>query len=284
LKPEVYQDYEDGVEQVINREVDKYRNGGLSFKHTVKFDIDGGDLTNLTVFSASDNSIRASIDSGIRSISLEAPFMGPYALMSEEVLDLNLKWSSEYILLQQREKKSFLIGDYFEDKRVFLDYVERHHKEVGVYKFEVKSKELNGKTYKDVYAVGFTNRGPTYSLYSLALPGLGSAMVSYGKKGWGRMASFMVCSVLSFATYTYSQDQYRLYQSATRQSLINEYYDNANSANQTAIMLGGVAASIYIYDVFWALNRGVKNKRISDGINSSLRGKPEKLKYAKLRL
>jgi hypothetical protein len=49
-------------------------------------------------------------------------------------------------------------------------------------------------------------------------------------------------------------------------------------------MLGGVAASIYIYDVFWALNRGVKNKRVADRINSSLQGKPEKLKYAKLRL
>ena len=101
--------------------------------------------------------------------------------------------------------------------------------------------------------------GPGSVFYSILMPGLGTLKTTYGEKGRGRTAFYLVSTGIAFASKLFSDQQYSLYLGATEQNEIDDYYNIANAANKSFIIFSGLSATIYVYDVFWVLSKGFKN-------------------------
>lgn len=284
LKPYLFTNYKVELESILNEEINKTNAGNFNLAHTISFDLHGNNNSNTDILNYSNESIKNNLLTKINNLVLSPPTIGNYSLQAKEKTEASVTWKTKSVFLNQKRTSSYLIGDNYPDKRVFLEYASRHQNLPGKYKFEVKTKESQGRTYNDVYAVDYSTRGPECAIYSAVLPGLGSTVVSYGKKGWGRMITFLLCSGLSYTNYLYSQDQYKQYLSATNPEKIKEFYDNANTANQSAILLGGVALSIYVYDIIWTVAKGSKNKRAGHTIHRKLKVQKERLQYEPVKI
>jgi hypothetical protein len=146
----------------------------------------------------------------------------------------------------------------------------------------VKNNELNDKTFTNINLVKFKTVGPEAALYSILMPGMGSLKASYGKKGWGRFATFIVSTGLAIGSKLYSDAQYKNYLNATSQSEIDDYYTKANISNKIALVSGGLSSAIHLYDIIWALSKGGKNKKESKILREQLKNKPIQIQNQKI--
>ena len=159
-------------------------------------------------------------------------------------------------------------------KNVFENYISDKPYKYGKFTFEVKKKSINNNTFNDINLVKYSNSGPACVLYSMIMPGMGTLKVSHGKKGWGRFASFLISSGIAFGSKLYSDEQYTNFLSATDQTLIDKYYNNANISNKIFLISGGLSVSIYLHDIIWVFSKGIKNQKKSKYIKEQLRKGP----------
>ena len=121
------------------------------------------------------------------------------------------------------------------------------------------------KTY-DKNNVSTNNlKGPEYAILSLLLPGSGDPFVS-NKSGVEKRAvligaAYVFSGLLTYTYYSFSKESYKLYQSATQQTKIDEYYESANSAHQSSKIMLGVTVGILITDVVYVFTKGLINQQ-----------------------
>ena len=72
---------------------------------------------------------------------------------------------------------------------------------------------------------------------------------------------FLVSSGVEIGSKMYSDIQYKNYLQTSDQLLINKYYNIANNSHKTSLILSGLSATIYLYDVIWVFSKGIKNKK-----------------------
>jgi hypothetical protein len=104
----------------------------------------------------------------------------------------------------------------------------------------------------------------------MLLPGLGTKRVTYSNKGTGRMILFILGAGVSAASKYYSNIYYNKYLISTNQVDIQYNYRMANNLQKSFLISGGFAASIYIYDFFHVIGRGIKNKKEQHFTNRNL--------------
>ncbi|MEY4605147.1 MAG: hypothetical protein RIT43_2439, partial [Bacteroidota bacterium] len=155
------------------------------------------------------------------------------------------------------------------------DFISGNNNPYGRYSISYKSKSLNGQVFTDVSLSKYrTSGGPGSAVYSLILPGTGTLKVTQGQKGWGRMTIFLISTGLSLLTKVNSDRHYDKYLAATDQDEINKLYDKANLNHQISLVSGGIAASIYLYDVFWVFSKGLQNAKKGRPLKNQLERGP----------
>lgn len=106
--------------------------------------------------------------------------------------------------------------------------------------------------------------GPEAALLSLALPGLGYALVGDSEKARKKgIMIFGIYALSAYGAYSFnesSKQNYSLYQSSVLQSEMDEYYNQANSDLRLAKSFVGIAGTVLMIEVVYVLYKGIKNR------------------------
>ena len=254
-------------------QINKYNEGFLNLNYLISFDTLGNNLsavknisTSLTGYTTNLSNIASS---GILKPSREAG----YFLASQENLTFDVKWSTTKNLFKSNSKGISENKDQIQLYSV-KNFINKQPFKYGKYIFEIKNKEVNGNSYSNIDLLKYRTVGPEAALFSVLMPGMGSLKVSYGKKGWGRFTCFLLSSGLAIGSKLYSDAQYKSYLGATNRADIDKYYNNANISYQIALISGGISASIYLYDIIWAISKGAKNLKESKPLRKQLQQGP----------
>lgn len=148
-------------------------------------------------------------------------------------------------------RNSMTVIERFIDNQVFR---------YGKFTFEIYENE---NIIFDIKLLKYKVLGPEAIFYSVITPGIGTIKVTYGEKGWGRFTCFMLSSGLAIGSGVYSKMQYENYLSANRISEINRFYRLSNLSHKIALITCSISASIYLYDLIWVFNNGLKNLNMS---------------------
>jgi TolB-like protein len=134
------------------------------------------------------------------------------------------------------------------------------------YDFSDVSERSNTVTTAKIY-------GPSYAIFSLAVPGLGGYFVDHNKA----RSVLTTVSALGLIGYGLNQksksDQYFSdYKKTVDQDQIKSLYKKANNAHHTYIVTTRIGAAIWIADIVWVVYKGIQNKKQSDNVTSSENG------------
>ena len=284
---EDYKKAKSEIYNLITNKINASDNGYVNLDYKIGFDTLGNNRSSLTAIKTSEKEMESTLNKFSHYATLTPSKYDKYYVASEETICVNSKWSTATYKTVSKRKNQINISDLDENQnnqlRQFINTQLCHY---GKFKIQVKSKEINeGKyaefettgqqKYTDMNIVGYrTKAGPMSFIYSLMLPGSGSLKVSYGKKGAGRMVWFLLNAGVAYASKTYSNNQYNLYKSATNQTDIDNYYQKANISHQVSLVTGGIAASIYVYDIIWTFSKGCKNLKQSRALRKSSTSNP----------
>ena len=122
--------------------------------------------------------------------------------------------------------------------------------------------------------INYSPCGPSYSLYSLILPGLGKYKVTYGQKGILTIGIFGATLATTLISGFYSNYMYNQYLNATSQSEIQKDYKLANNSHKIFLVSGCLTLSVYFTDVVSSIQIGRKNKSRSEKIKAQLISEP----------
>ena len=213
----------------------------------------------------------------ISSYNIEPYEKYGYCVRSGASLSFNLTYSN--YSYQTKYVEGDFTGQFQPDQRI-IDFLDSKYPKVnGKLSYSIRNIDFNGEKSKEIYLTKFKTRGPLNALWSFIVPGSGSLMVTYGKKGWGSFGGFIFSSGLGLASKYYSNLEYQKYQSATSQTDIDKYYGNANMLHKIALISGGVSATIYVYDIIRSFSKGCKNRMVSKPIRKMLNQESFVIKY-----
>jgi hypothetical protein len=164
-----------------------------------------------------------------------------YCAKALGTLSFNLSFSNT------KFKTTYLQGDYrgntMPDQEV-SNFLESKFGNVrGKLSYVVSDVQFNAEQTREIYITNFHTRGPQNALYSLLMPGLGSMIVTYGKKGYVPMLLWMG-------------------------GLASVYYGTGNVATVGALAV----TTSYFWDFIATLVRGSKNLNVSKSLRMQLRG------------
>lgn len=140
-----------------------------------------------------------------------------------------------------------------------------HYSDVpmGDYHFLFREKLNSDEREWKADLVSYKTRASGASaLKSMVLPGWGTRAVTYGERGTGATVSFLILGGMATGFKLFSNYRYNRFLSTNDVNSSNLYYNEANLANQLFLVSGGVAATIYVFDVLrtFTIGRGVKNR------------------------
>jgi hypothetical protein len=195
-----------------------------------------------------------------------------YCGKSYGILSFDLSWTTTNHTLKYGNNKVSISSDR---NKIVESYLKSKYPLIeGRFEFSKTKINFNNNLSENIQLTDFHTRGPANALLSFVMPGSGSLIVSYGKKGWGRFAWFIISSGIGVGSKYYSDNQYKNYLGANNQTDINKFYNQANLFNKIAIVSGGISATIYVYDIIWAFSKGCKNIHVSKSFRKLLNTGP----------
>jgi hypothetical protein len=276
INPKVFNDFVNINYNAMNLLIKNYNDKGtLNYSTAIQFDHQGNNQSELTIHSISDNKFKPFLSS-IKPSEIQPSRISNQFVRTTENLDFNLSWKTTetkaFVRSHNIEIEKIKELDY-NQKSTIESYISNHSYKSGIYTFKVTRKQLNENNYYDLAFSSFTNNnGPMNFLYSLLLPGLGTSKVTEGHKGKGKMIFFLITAAISAGSRIYSLNQYDQYLDDPANGA--QYYTNADIANKVFLVSGGVAATIYIYDIFYVFGRGLKNHRENRSLKKELSIRP----------
>ena len=258
----------------MNLQIKKYKEGFLNLNYLISFDTLGNNFSAVKNISTSLTGYSNNLSRITTNSILQPASEGGYFLATQENLTFDVKWSTTKNLFKSSSKGIFQNEYPNQNINSAESFINKQPFKYGKYIFEIKNKEVNGKSYSNINLIKYRTVGPEAALFSMLMPGMGSLKVTYGKKGWGRFTWFLLLSGLAIGSKLYSNDQYKSYQNATNQTDIDEYYTNANISHKLALISGGISASIYLYDIIWVISKGSKNIKDSKQLRKQLQQGP----------
>ncbi len=251
--------------------------GSIYYTTVIKFDQKGKNLSFVKVSSSSNIKLNTYISNKIVSGLLPIQRLN-YYIPSNEEIKFSINWETKSFKAKYK-KKNIKYGENFNNDIACSVPIERFIKQQsyknGSYKFEKLEKSVNGRTYSDLSLVNYRNNlGPVKCLYSFVLPGLGKRIITEGQKGGGTIVLFLISTAISVGSKIYSDNQYNSYKNAINVSEKNTAYDAANMSNKIFLISGGIAATIYLYDIFWVFGKGISNNKQSTLLKSQLKKAP----------
>lgn len=143
--------------------------------------------------------------------------------------------------------------------------------EYGKYKIHLQNRiiyDMDNKynvlsNFSNSYIIKYkSSGGPKNALLSCLVPGLGVKNVTHGKSnGYTTMAfvySLYACSGIS--KYI-AEENYKKSINSTNKLQVNFYYVNYVNYTNGFYILAGIATTIWIGDIIWTLDKGIKNNK-----------------------
>jgi tetratricopeptide (TPR) repeat protein len=256
-----------------NSNIRNYEEGYVKLNYSISFDTSGYNTSTVNDLSSSISDYSSKFSSIISKSNLSPSSEGGYFLASQEEIGFNLKWQSSRKVVKSTSKGIFSKDENL-DLSTMESFINNQSMKYGRFTFDVKRSDLNGKTFSNINLVKYKTTGPEAAFLSMLMPGMGTLKVTYGKKGWGRFTSFILSTGLAIGSKYYADLQYKNYLTSTNQLDIDRYYNSANQSYKTSLIAGGIAATIYIYDILWVISKGSKNLRESKQLRKQLRQGP----------
>jgi len=134
---------------------------------------------------------------------------------------------------------------------------------IGKYTIKIQKKEINNIDFSNNSVSKYRGiGGPSNMFLSVLVPGLGVKGVTGGSKsGLSRTLWSYGFIISGVGCKLWSMSEYDKYHSATDQTSMDEYYDNANLLNKSFYVLTATGAVIWLYDIIWVANKGFQNKK-----------------------
>jgi hypothetical protein len=258
----------------VKLQMNKYKEGSLNLNYFISFDTLGNNLSAVKNISTSLNGYKTNLSNIISNDILKPSIEGGYFLASQENLILDVKWHTTKEVFKSNSKGISQNKYSINNLNPIESFINKQQFKYGKYIIEIKNKEINKKSYSNMYLVKYKIVGPEAAIYSMLIPGMGSLKVTYGKEGWGRVTCFLLSSGLAIGSKLYSNAQYKSYLGAISQADIDKYYNNANISNKIALISGGISASIYMYDILWVISKGANNIKYSKPLRKQLKQGP----------
>jgi len=277
LNPDDFKKFNASLISELNNTIDDSDRGFLKYNINVTFDTLGKNLTTPVFFKSSVSKYENFVDKLIAANTLSPIVKYNYYLASTDKIEIDANWNSFIYKFKSRFNSNKELGihsDTVISNRALSsisNYIEQQKFRYGNFKFQIKTKQVNNSEFDDIKFIDYnTDAGPACVFYSILMPGWGTQKVTYGEKGLGRTILFLLSSAVSVGSKIYSDQQFKNYTNATNPSVINQYYQNANSAHQISLVSGGFAACIYINDIIGVISRGARNRRESQYIKKEL--------------
>ena len=262
------------ISNELNRTTKTCSDGSFSFEYRIAFDTLGNNTSKYIITNTTSPLFYSSLNK-VSVNNLTKPMLKGYFIASKENLAVNLNWRSNLILFKSNGSEIKQVTDGNVDQQVLTNFINKQEYKYGKFTFEVKNKTLNNSTYIDISLVKHKNgAGPLCTFYSMLLPGVGTLKVTHGKKGWGRMTTFILSTGLGILSNSLAIDEYNQYKKAIDQTNSDKHYAAANLYTNTSLAMFSLSATIYVYDVIYVFSKGCKNVYQSRGLRGSLRNSP----------
>ena len=261
INPDGYRALNSEISAILNRSASNSKEGMVKFNYSIDFDKKGGNNSSFWIYNTSDLNLKNELNLLKKLPGFTAPTIKKIYVASKQNLDFELSWKTQSLTYRLKHDRIYSRSKTQVQTSLFEDYI-RGTSSCGKFEFEVKEKTINNLTYLDVMLVSYkATAGPMSCFYSMLLPGIGTLRVTQGQKGWKQMAFFVATAGTSIASRYYSNAKYNQYLVSTTQESMDNYYKKANFTNRLSIVAGGIATSIYIYDILWVLSKGIKNNK-----------------------
>lgn len=257
-----------------NNLIDENAKGFINLNYLVSFDTFGNNLSDFMTLTSSAQNFEKQLKSLNLHTTLKPAVQKEFYLASRESISLDIKWNTESTKFLSKYKGIVHNNQETNTPNAIKNYIKSQPLGNGKFYFNTKNIVVNGVTFSNIDLVKYKIAGPSAAFYSMLLPGLGTLRVTYGEKGKGRIQSFLLTAGLAVGAKLFSNAQYNSYLTATNQNNINSHYQNATLGHQIALISAGVSASIYVYDIFWVISKGVKNRKQSQQLRKTLKKGP----------
>ena len=233
----------------LNNYTSNNSTGILNFSLNLNFDTIGKNESYYKINSTTTSSLSNDLDY-IKNLIISPPSLKGFFVKSKDEINVDLSWSTNNVKFKSNHKITKQIkGEKCSSSDIYK-FINSQDYGFGVFTFEVKNKLLNSNKYSDISLIDYRNNtGVSSVFYSMLLPGLGTLKVTHGEKGIGRMAAFLVSTGLGVFTYS----------------------NTAESKITISKLFFGMSSSIYVYDVFHVLIRGLKNNAKSRDLTRQLK-------------
>jgi len=279
-----YNTYLDRLTNHVNDVITANKKGHIQLDFDIRFDTSGGNNSKINVANSSDSRIDEYLTKTLRSDVLAPSEKMGYRIASSQNVTFNTKWYTEQVTIKYTHSGFTGLRDNFGIDQPIRSFINAQSFRYGKYTCTIKHKKYNENLYYDISLKNYKVVGPGAAFYSMIMPGLGTLKVTYGKKGKGRLLSFILSAAVAGSAKLYSDQQYSSYMSATKQSDMDNYYSNANIGHQIALVAAGISTSIYLYDIIWVCSHGVKNRRNSNDLRHSLNGNPRLIQSQNIKI
>jgi hypothetical protein len=270
--------FENSLIDDINFQIKSKDSGILKLDYAIIFDTLGNNLSKINYLSSSLADFNLQFQNLTSKNILKPTIEGGYFLSAKENLTIDINWYSKK--LKYYYKKGWFCpslsnsNDFNEINYKIENFLNNQELKCGIFLFNVKNKNTNGKIFQDIELINHRVEGPEVALLSMILPGLGTLYLSRGQKGIGRLLSFVVFSSISIYLKGYSNSQYEKYLVANNQSDIQLYFDRANLSHKVSLISGTISAAIYLNDIFSTIKKGKLNLEYSQNLKNILSKKP----------
>ena len=250
VNPRGYSQFNQLNLRALNSMMEDTKNPGfLNYTINVKFDGKGNNQSSLKINTISDDQLMFYLT------DISASFIPPsevrincipgtLTIPSKDILVFDLKWNIHTFNAIAGKEIPFAFTRA--DKDSITSFIKRQSDHTGIYTFRVLDKELNGKKYQDVSLIDYKDK---LIIGSMFLPGL-TEIKSYDRnKGKLMMGAFFLSAALSIGSKIYSDSQFHKYKDPLNYQNRNKYYTNANTANKVFLISGGIAITVYLYDI-----------------------------------
>lgn len=258
---------------LIQDDVLKYINpvpkGDLKLDFYFSFDTLGVNRSTYKVEGSNSNYYRSQFENVVKQFSLPIPSQYGYYVNASIDNKYNISWATDEKLFRYTANGIKQLKGDITEIEIYQNYIKTMNY-YGDFTIESKSIIVNNESFLNAKVTSYNSKaGPANVIYSLILPGVGTKKVTYGEKGTGRMVTFLISSAFAYSMKSYSNKKYDLYMNSMGDKSL-EYYEQANKANKIFLTSVGLATSIYIYDIFYVIGKGVRNKKNQKEINSKI--------------
>lgn len=236
--------------------------GFADYKITYKIDTLGTTSFSLVETGVPSPEITNLIKPLVKDIQLKPVSKNGYSVFAK----------SEHVINIKMEEKTFEVKKNNVETIVFNNPNNLYKTEInqlvssgpiGKYTIKIQKKEINNIDFSNNSVSKYRGiGGPSNMFLSVLVPGLGVKGVTGGSKsGLSRTLWSYGFIISGVGCKLWSMSEYDKYHSATDQTSMDEYYDNANLLNKSFYVLTATGAVIWLYDIIWVANKGFQNKK-----------------------